>query len=271
MKIFKNKKKLLKEIIGLKNIAFIPTMGSLHKGHISLIKKAKKETENILVSIYVNPKQFNSNLDYQKYPRNINKDIALLKKIKIKYLYLPTYKDIFSFKTKKTVYLDKFSKQLCGKSRPGHFEGVLDIVNRFIEIIKPHSIFLGIKDFQQLALIQIHVNKNKISTNVIACPTIRDINGIALSSRNSRLNKKQIESAGKIYQYLKINKKRIVFSLLRKHHLKIINKIILFGAKKIDYLECVNLKKINVSKKIKNKYKLFISYNIGGVRLIDNL
>ena len=100
MKIFKNKTKLLREISNMKDIAFVPTMGSLHKGHLSLIKKAKKKSENILVSIYVNPKQFSLNSDLQKYPRKINKDISLLKKMKIKYLYLPTYNDIYSFKPK---------------------------------------------------------------------------------------------------------------------------------------------------------------------------
>ena len=150
MKIFKTKISLIEEISNKKNIAFVPTMGAIHKGHLSLIKRAKMESKDVLVSIYVNPKQFNLNSDFKKYPRNINKDINILRKIKIKYLYLPSNNDIYSFNPKISIYLDKFSKKLCGRFRPGHFRGVIDVVNRFIEIIKPHSIFLGLKDYQQL-------------------------------------------------------------------------------------------------------------------------
>jgi pantoate--beta-alanine ligase len=271
MKIFKNKTKLLKEISSIKDMAFIPTMGSIHNGHLSLIKKAKKQSNNVLVSIYINPKQFNLSLDFQKYPRNIKKDIKLLKKSKIKYLYIPTYEDIYSFKPKLPIYLDKFSKSLCGKFRPKHFQGVINVVNRFIEIVKPYSIFLGIKDFQQLILIKSHINKNKISTKVISCPTIRGRNGIALSSRNSKLKKKEIQIVEKIYKYLKKNKKKIFFKNINTKKLELLNKIMLFGAKKVDYLEFVNLKTLTTLNKKKEKFNIFIAYYVGSVRLIDNL
>ena len=142
MKIFKDKHSLKKEILKAKGISFVPTMGGLHKGHISLIKKSKKTKLKTLVSIFVNPKQFNKSRDFRSYPRNTKKDIRLLKKLKINYLYIPTSKDIYGFKPKEEVYLDKFSKKLCGRFRRGHFEGVLNVVNRFIEIIKPRYIFL---------------------------------------------------------------------------------------------------------------------------------
>ena len=271
MKIFKNKAKLVNEILNKNNVAFVPTMGSIHKGHLSLIKKAKKESKNVLVSIYVNPRQFNSNSDFQKYPRSLKKDISLLKKTKIKYLYLPTYDDIYSFKPKSPIYLDSFSKKLCGKSRPRHFKGVVDVVNRFLEIIKPKSIFLGLKDFQQLTLVNLHIKKNKIPTKVFSCSIIRERNGIALSSRNTKLNTSQINIAGKIYKYLKNNKKKVLSVDLKKEKIKLINKIILLGAKKVDYLECINLKKLKTAKKIKENYKIFVSYYIGKIRLIDNL
>ena len=146
MKIFKDKKTLIKEIFNKKNIAFVPTMGSIHKGHLSLIKRAKKKTKNVLVSIYVNPKQFNSNSDFKRYPRNINKDIALLRKINVKYLYLPTDSDIYSFRPTFSVYLDNFSKTLCGKFRPGHFKGVVNVVNRFIDIMMTQVHVANISD-----------------------------------------------------------------------------------------------------------------------------
>ena len=145
MKIFKDKHTLQKEILKTKGTSFVPTMGGLHKGHVSLIKQSKKFKFKILVSIFVNPKQFNKKSDFRSYPRNAKKDIRLLKKLKINYLYTPKFKDIYGFKTRNKVFLDKSSKKLCGKFRKGHFEGVLNVVNRFIEIIKPKYIFLGKK------------------------------------------------------------------------------------------------------------------------------
>ena len=141
MKIFKDKHTLKKEILKTKGISFVPTMGGLHKGHISLIKQARKSKLKTLVSIFVNPKQFNKKSDFRSYPRNTESDIRLLKRLKINYLYIPTFKDIYGFKPKENVYLHKVSKKLCGKFRKGHFEGVLNVVNRFIEIIKPRYIF----------------------------------------------------------------------------------------------------------------------------------
>ena len=271
MKIFKNKKNLINVISKKRDIAFVPTMGSIHKGHLSLIKKAKKNSKNVLVSIYVNPKQFHSNSDFKKYPRDINKDIEILKKIKIQYLYLPTDNDIYSFKPILPVYINNFSKKLCGKCRPGHFKGVLNVINRFIDIIKPHSVFLGLKDFQQLALIRHHVIKNKILTRIVSCPTIRDKNGVPLSSRNSKLSKKQIRMAADVCRHLRKIKKDLALFKLRKLKLKIIKKIISFGVKKIDYLECINLKTLKLAKKNNENYNIFIAYYLGNVRLIDNL
>jgi len=271
MKIFTNKKSLINEISNKKNIAFVPTMGSIHRGHLSLIKKAKKKSKNVLVSIYVNPKQFISKKDFKKYPRNINKDIALLKKVGITYIYLPTDNDIYSFKPKSKIYLHKFSKELCGKFKRGHFKGVVNVINRFIEILKPFSIFLGLKDFQQYILIKHHVNKNKQLTKVIACPTIREINGVALSSRNIKLKKKEIVIASKVYKYLKSIKKNIFSVNSKKQQLDIINYITLLGVKKIEYLEFINIKTLKSAKKVNENYNIFIAYYLGSVRLIDNL
>ena len=129
MKIFKDKQTLQKEISKTNGISFVPTMGGLHKGHISLIKQSKKSKLKTLVSIFVNPKQFNKKSDFRSYPRNTKKDLKQLKKLKINYLYIPTIKDIYGFKPKERVFLDKFSKKLCGRFRRGHFEGVLNVMN----------------------------------------------------------------------------------------------------------------------------------------------
>ena len=271
MKIFKNKLSLQKEISKDNCLSFVPTMGGLHKGHLSLIKKAKKYKCKICVSIFINPTQFNKKNDYKDYPRNIKSDIKELKKLKVNYLYLPTYTDIYSFKTENKIYIDKFSKQLCGKFRKGHFEGVVNVVNRFMEIIKPKYIYLGIKDFQQLTLIEKHIKKNEINTKVIKCKTIREKNGVACSTRNLNLNNKEFTIASKIYKYLyNLNKKiKKNYKLFKINSIK--KDLISLGANKIDYIEFLNIKNFKSNKSVKNRFRLFIAYYINNIRLIDNI
>ncbi len=271
MKIFKDKHTLQKEILKNKGTSFVPTMGGLHKGHISLIKQSKKSKFKTLVSIFVNPKQFNKKSDFRSYPRNIKKDIKLLKKLKIDYLYIPTFKDIYGFRPKNKIFLDKSSKKLCGKFRKGHFEGVLNVVNRFIEIVKPRYIFLGKKDYQQLFLIKKHIEKKKIKSKIIECKTIRENNGIACSSRNLNLSKSQIKIASNIFHYLSNLKKKIKknYSLFKMNKIK--KDLIKLGASKIDYLENYNTKSFKKIKKPNKEYNLFFAYHIKKVRLIDNI
>ena len=271
MKIFKSKHKLQKEILSIKNISFVPTMGGLHKGHISLIEESKKKAGKILVSIFINPKQFNNRKDFISYPKNLKKDLFLLKNLQIDYLYLPNYKEIFNFKPKYKIYLHPFSKKLCGKTRKGHFEGVVNVVNRLLEIIKPKYIFLGLKDFQQQYLINQHILKYRIKTSVISCKTSRELNGVACSTRNNNLNKRNLLLASNVYNYLRI-KKKLFKKNLRNLYLSDIKKdLIKLGLKKIDYIEILN---INTLKKIKKKdetFRIFIAYYINKIRLIDNI
>ena len=271
MKIFKSKHKLQKEILNIKNISFVPTMGGLHKGHISLIKKSKTFRGKSLISIFINPKQFNEKKDFLSYPRNLKKDLIILKRLNVDFVYLPNWKDIFSFRAKNKIFLDKFSKKLCGQSRKGHFEGVLNVVNRFLEIIEPKYIFLGIKDFQQLHLINKHILKKKINTKIIHCKTIREKNGIPYSTRNKNLNKNQLKIASNVYQYLKIKKKLIKKKLSNFKLINIKKDLIDFGVTKIDYVELYNP---NTLKKLKNKrekFKIFIAFYLNKIRLIDNI
>ena len=271
MKIFKNKQGLQKEINKDNCISFVPTMGGLHSGHLSLIKKAKLYKCKILVSIFVNPKQFNKKDDFQNYPRNLKNDIKKLKKFKVNYLYLPTYKDIYGFKPKNEIFVHDFSKQLCGKFRKDHFKGVLNVVNRFLEIIKPKFIYLGLKDFQQLTLINLHILNKKINTKVIKCKTVRDINGVACSTRNFNLSKKQLKIASEVYQYLSILKKKVK-KKSNIFNVRIIKKdLISLGVKKIDYIENINIKELKKINKIQNKLNIFIAYYIKNIRLIDNI
>ena len=271
MKIFKNKLRLQKEISKDKCISFVPTMGGFHEGHLSLIKKTTNYNCKTLVSIFINPKQFNKKDDFRNYPRNLKKDIDILKKIKIDYLYIPTYKDIYGFKPKHKVYLDKFYKELCGKFRKGHFEGVLNVVNRFLEIIKPKYIYLGLKDFQQLSLINHHILKNKISTKTIQCKAIRHANGVVYSTRNFNLNKNELKIASNIYSYLFKEKKKIKINIkfFKKNIIK--NKLISFGANKVDYIQYIKSKKLLKISKVKSKSKIFVAYYLKNIRLIDNI
>ena len=271
MKIFKNKQELKKEILNLKNISFVPTMGSLHDGHVYLIKKAKKLKFKVLVSIFVNPKQFEKKKDFTKYPKNIKKDLLLLKSLKVDIVFIPSIRDIFSFKTNNKIYLHKFSKKLCGKYRKGHFKGVINVVNRFLEIIKPKNLVLGLKDYQQLILIKKHIDKCKIKTKIVKCKIIREKNGIACSSRNNMLKSKQIIIASKVVKYLK-NKKIDI-----KRNLNLFNKndfkkdLFKLNITKLDYVEIYNMNTLKVPKTNKEDFKLFIAYFINKVRMIDNI
>jgi pantoate--beta-alanine ligase len=144
-------------------VGFVPTMGGIHEGHISLIKKSIKSNKKTIVSIFVNPKQFNNVKDFKTYPANIKKDLAILKKIKkLDFVYIPKFKDVYENKKKSEIKIEKKYKILCAKFRKGHFEGVLDVMNRLTKLIKPKKIFMGKKDFQQLFLV-----KNLLKINLI--------------------------------------------------------------------------------------------------------
>ena len=271
MKIFKSKDKLQKEIFNNKTLSFVPTMGGFHKGHVSLIKRAKNYKGQVLVSIYVNPKQFNEKKDFINYPRNIKKDLNILNNLKVDLVFMPNYNDIYSFKSKKNLYLHKFSKKLCGKYRKNHFKGVVNVVNRFIEIIKPKHIFLGKKDFQQLYLIDKHLKKNKIKTSIISCKTIRELNGVACSSRNFNLEKKHMKVAASVYKFLKKRKAKIKKNLKHFNFIDIKSKLINLGVEKIDYINLYNLKSFKKPINKKENFNIFIAYHLNKVRLIDNI
>ena len=259
-------KKRIKNYIG-----FVPTMGSLHNGHLSLVKESQKICKKTLVSIFVNPTQFNNINDFKSYPRNINKDIIMLKKVNPDFLFIPKKNDLFNDKRINKIKLSKFSKYLCGKYRENHFIGVVDVIDRFLKIIDPIYIFLGEKDYQQLILIKKFINK-KYRTIVVPCETIRDKGGFAYSTRNLLLNRKEKIIGSKIFQLLRKNKKIIK---KKKNYYKILknlnDKILKLGASKIEYLELIDLDtNTKISYKTK-KFKIFIAYYLGMIRLIDNI
>ena len=176
-------------------------MGSLHKGHISLIKKSLKECKKTIVSIFVNPTQFNNKNDYKRYPRNNKKDLSILKRLKVNFVYLPKKEDLYFYKKTPPIKINKNNHILCAKFRKGHFEGVLDVMERLTKIIKPQKIYMGEKDFQQLYLVRKYI-QNKYKSKIIQWKTIRDKNKLALSSRNLFLNKTELLKARNIAQNL---------------------------------------------------------------------
>ena len=267
----------LKIIDQKRPIALIPTMGNLHEGHLSLVKQSIELQLNPLVTIYVNPLQFGPNEDFEKYPRTINQDKKNLEKYKCAYLYLPEKMELLEgIKKLKAPY----SKFLCAKKRPGHFDGVITIVNRFLELIKPEYCFFGQKDFQQQLIIQNHLKVNKLSTKLIVGETVRDENGLALSSRNNYLTQTEKKDASIIYKYL-----NEIADQLKKIHQETFNDIskstsIICKEYKnkfkekgfdVDYLAIVNSKNLEKIRKDETDLLIAIALHYRGVRLIDNL
>ena len=269
MKILLKNSDLNEALLGLSNIGFVPTMGGLHKGHISLIKKSLINCNKTIVSIFVNPTQFNNTSDYKKYPRNLKKDLKILRKLKVNYVFVPKKNQIYSSKNSIKIQLSKKDKILCAKYRKGHFEGVIDVMTRLTKKIKPSKIFMGEKDFQQLLLVKKFIEKN-FKSKIVSCKTIRDKNKLALSSRNLLLNKMDLIKAGKLTRELisfkkKLFKKKVSRELIFKKKKTIEKNYNIY----IEYLEMRNYKNLQISYNI-NKSKIFIAYYLNKIRLIDN-
>tara|TARA_Y100001980_G_C14464426_1_gene245749 strand:+ start:62 stop:874 length:813 start_codon:yes stop_codon:yes gene_type:complete len=269
MKILVKNKDINEALKSVSNLGFVPTMGSLHKGHKYLINQSQKKCKKTLVSIFVNPTQFNNKKDYLSYPKNLRGDITLLRKLKVDFVYIPKEKDIYSYKRKKEIILKKENKILCAKFRKGHFEGVIDVMDRLTDIVRPRKIFMGEKDYQQMLLIKKFIEK-KYKSKIILCKTIRTNNHLALSSRNKLLNKKSKIIAGKIAKELLHFKKSLknsknIKSLLQTKFEFLKKKFDI----KIEYLEIRKKNNLKISNSIKNS-KIFIAYFINKVRLIDN-
>ena len=269
MKIITSIFELNKEIKDYKNVGFVPTMGGIHAGHISLIKASQSKKSKTIVSIFVNPTQFNKRDDFKKYPRNIRKDIAILKKMNVEYLFKPSTREIYKFKAKK-FNLKKKDKILCAKFRTGHFEGVLNVMNRLMTIVKSKDLYMGEKDYQQLYLIKKFLSK-KFKVRINSCPTVRVNKNIALSTRNKLLKTNSLKKAAEIALFLKkikykskLHGPKLAFNLT-DYKKKLEDKYNI----KIDYLEFRDEKNLKLNN-FNNKYRLFVAYEIDNVRLIDN-
>ena len=250
-------------------MGFIPTMGSLHLGHLSLINKAKDKDCLICSSIFVNPRQFSDTKDYKAYPRSLSQDIDLLKKNNCNMVFIPSEKEIYSSLNKKRIRIKKYRKILCDKYRIGHFEGVLDIIDILFDLLKPNFVFFGEKDFQQLKIIEEYIKLNNLKIKLIPCPSIRDKNGMSLSSRYNKFTNKQKNKFNKISQILKRIINNINKLSIKKSLTLLRNEIKQIGIKKIDYIEIRESKSLKITK-VKKDARLFIAFYIDDIRIIDN-
>ena len=254
-------------------LGLVPTMGALHQGHLSLIAKAKRESEVVWVTIFVNPTQFDKKDDLNKYPESLVTDAAAIHEIGADInIFAPTAKDMYpEGLVARAQTIDGLDNQMEGSDRPGHFDGVITIVAKLFEAIRPHQAYFGEKDFQQLQIIKKWAKEQRIGTNIIACPIVREVNGLAMSSRNTQLSYKQREEAGFIYEALLLCKKN---SLNKNAVYNTISKA--FGTHPnfdLLYVFCVEEDTLNEVQEIAtaNKPRLFVAASIAGVRLIDNI
>ena len=256
------------------SIGFVPTMGALHDGHLALIKHSLNEADITVVSIFVNPKQFGENEDFNSYPRTINKDCDLLRPTGVDVLFVPQYEDIYSDDIKNFTFETFFSNQLEGKSRPDFFPGVINVVSRLFNIVNPSLSFFGKKDAQQLILINKMVDVGSFPVKIVPVETVREPSGLAMSSRNIYLSKTQKISASKIYKSLLLAKELLGRGEKESKTIKneIKKNLLADSTISIDYVSIVCLDELReVSGSVNTPALISIAVYIGGVRLIDNI
>jgi len=255
-----------------KKIGFVPTMGYLHKGHLSLVEISKSISDITIVSIYVNPKQFLPGEDFERYPRDIKRDKDLLVEAGCDILFLPDDNEMYPEGYLTYVSVQKLSKILCGHSRPGHFDGVTTVVLKLFNIVKPDYAIFGEKDYQQLIIIKKMVQDLNLDVKIIPGKIIREEDGLAMSSRNVYLSKEEREQALCLYKSLNLAKDLVKNGL--KDTEKIISEINNFIKKfdkaEIDYVKIVDSENLEELKEIKDRARLLLAVRIGKTRLIDN-
>ncbi|MDB9771071.1 pantoate--beta-alanine ligase [Polaribacter sp.] len=257
-----------------KQIGFVPTMGALHEGHLSLLKKCKEENDISIVSIFVNPTQFDNSADLVKYPKTFQEDTKLLESAQCDVLFAPDVKEIYAENITATSFdFDGLEQEMEGRFRTGHFDGVGTVVKRLFEIVAPNKAYFGEKDFQQLQIVKKMTKKQQLPVKVKGCKIYRAKNGLAMSSRNSRLTEAHLEAAPFIFKILQ--KAKIEFRT------KTPNAIIKWVEKEFEKQPLLNLEYFTIAdektlKNIKKKdektqYRAFISVFAGEIRLIDNI
>ena len=277
MQLVTSIKKMQKLSLSLKRkgrkISFVPTMGALHQGHLSLVQKARKLGDFVVVSIFVNPTQFGPKEDYKKYPRDLKKDKELLQKAGCDLIFAPGVKDIYPEGYLTYVNVEKLSEKLEEASRPGHFKGVCTVVAKLFNIVQPDFAIFGQKDAQQAFIIKKMAEDLNFPVKIIVCPTVREKDGLAWSSRNSYLNTEERDQAKILYQSLKLGEKLIKAG--EKNPLKVIKKmtemIQQMPLGKIDYIALTDTQTLEPVRKIKGELLFSLAVKFGKTRLIDNL
>lgn len=276
MLVFKTSLKLKKFLDSKRvSVGLIPTMGALHRGHISLVEKAFEENDYVVISIYINPTQFNNLSDFKNYPQNQKKDKSLLKPFKKKIIvYIPDNKEMYPNGIKSNSYdFDSLDKHMEGKFRDNHFNGVATVVEALFKNITPNKAYFGEKDFQQFQIIKSLVEQKRINTKLILCPIVREKNGLALSSRNKHLNSIQKKLAPSIYSTLKKIKR-----IYNQHDVNELEKIFINQIEdskllKVEYF-CIASENdlIPIKNIVNNKnFRVFVAVYVGQIRLIDNI
>ena len=280
MQIIKNIKECKKIIGGLKKngqtTGLVPTMGCLHEGHLSLVRAARQECDKIVMTIFVNPTQFGEGEDFEKYPRDLKRDTALAENAGADYIFAPDPEEMYRKNSKTFVEVEGLSAPMCGKKRPGHFRGVATIVLKLFNITGADNAYFGEKDYQQLAIIKKMVSDLDLDIKIISCPTIREKDGLALSSRNKYLLKEERENAPIIYETLKKAKKMLEdgeedFKLIAKQAIHKIRQAP--HVKKIDYFDIRNAETLEEINTRTTNMDILIAAAawFGETRLIDNI
>lgn len=256
-----------------KKVGFVPTMGALHEGHLSLVEAAKKSCDAVVVSIFVNPIQFGPSDDLARYPRDLNKDRRLLKNYDVDVLFLPEARTMYPAGFKTYVEVEGLPKKLCGRSRPDHFRGVATVVAKLLNIVCPDSAFFGQKDFQQLRIIKQLARDMDFPVEIVACPTVREFDGLAMSSRNAYLTARERKTATILYRSLCLAKAEIEKG--EKDPRKLIFRLrSLIGSApgvKLDYAAIVDPGTLEDVRRIKGRVLVALAACFGKARLIDNM
>lgn len=257
-----------------KTIGFVPTMGALHAGHISLIERSKTENELTVCSIFVNPTQFNNPEDLKKYPRTLDNDCELLQAAACDVVFAPSAEEMYPSLPQLRMDFGTLETVMEGKFRPGHFNGVGIVVSKLFNIVKPDKAYFGLKDLQQVAVIRQMVKDLSFDLEIIPCPTLREMDGLAMSSRNTRLSVEERALAPQIYKVLTFAKEKLQEGFSAKATQEAVNQCLIdYPAFELEYFEVTNFDTLlPIETKIEDgKTALCIAAFLGGVRLIDNI
>jgi pantoate--beta-alanine ligase len=256
-----------------KIIGFVPTMGALHIGHISLIEKAKQQTDFVVVSIFVNPTQFGPGEDFEKYPRPLKADLEICRKAGVDVVFTPSPQQMYPGENLTWVNVEKLTEQLCGQFRPGHFSGVTTVCAKLFNIVAPDIAFFGQKDAQQAIVIKRMVTDLNMPLEIVVCPTVRQADGLAVSSRNQYLTRQQKKNAPLIYKSLQKCQKLIADGVAdSKTIINQMRKILQQAPSiKIEYISILDADTLQELKKITGRVLTAVAVKIGSTRLIDNI